>query len=161
YERLLISDDADDQKILPVWSKNLENAERLVGNLAEERDRRIADLAGREQVAVQNELLTASFVEIEADRSEAYREAGLVLREDLLDRVLALCRDTSADDLLELRAAVIQRSDQLAKLAERARFDSSLGVAIARRLADALAEPATYDATSRSLLRAAVEYFLL
>ena len=41
YERLLVSDDADDQKILPVWAKNLDNAERLVANLADERDRRI------------------------------------------------------------------------------------------------------------------------
>jgi SNF2 family DNA or RNA helicase len=161
YDRLLISDDADDQKILPVWSKNLENAERLVANLAEERDRRIGDLAGREQVAVQNELLAASFVEIEADRSEAYRETGLVLREDLLDRLLGLCRDTSAAEVLELRAAVIERGDQLAKLSEQARFDSGPGVAIARRLADALAQPDSLDAPSRALLRAAAEYFLL
>jgi ATP-dependent helicase HepA len=161
YERLLVSDDGDDQRILPVWSKNLENAERLVANLAEERDRRVADLAGREQVAVQNELLTTSFVEVEPDRSEAIRQAGVILREDLFDRLLGLCRDTTVDELTQLRAAVIQRGDQLAKLSERAHFESGVGLGIARRLTDALTDAHAFDATERTLLRAAADYFLL
>jgi hypothetical protein len=161
YDRLLISDDADDQKILPVWAKNLENAERLVANLAEERVRRIGDLAGREQVTVQNELLTASYIAIEPDLSPTIREAGLVLREPLFDRLLGLCRDTSPADLKALSAAVVERGDQLVKLSERARLDSRVAVRIAQRLREALASGDAFDATQRMLLRAAIDYFLI
>ena len=104
---------------------------------------------------------TASFVEVEADRSEAFREAGVILPEDLLDRLLALCRDTSVDELDESRKAVIARGEQLVKLSERTQFDASPGLAIAQRLSEALIDADEFDASSRSLLRAAVDYFLL
>src|SRR5207248_785513 len=74
YDRILVSDDGDDQRILPVWAKNLENAERVVATLAEERDRRIGELAGRDHIGVQHELLAASFVEIEPDHGDEIRE---------------------------------------------------------------------------------------
>ncbi len=70
YDRLLASDDADHQKILPVWATNLDNGERLVASLADERERRISDLAAREQVGVQHELLAVSYVEVVPDARE-------------------------------------------------------------------------------------------
>ena len=42
----------------------LENAGRVVRNLATERDRRLAELQARDQVAAQHELISASYVEI-------------------------------------------------------------------------------------------------
>lgn len=46
---------------------NVENAERGLGNVAEDRERRLAALSGREIVTAQHEALTASFVEIVPD----------------------------------------------------------------------------------------------
>ena len=161
YDRILVSDDGDDQRILPVWAKNLENAERVVATLAEERDRRIGELAGRDHVGVQHELLTASYVEIDADRRDEIRERGIVLPHDLYDRLVALCRETTADELAAMRAIVTERADQLAKLAERTSFDATTGIAVATMLARALEHAGSLDPTGRALLRASVDYFLL
>jgi SNF2 family DNA or RNA helicase len=158
YDRLLISDDPDDAKILPVWAKNLENAERLVETLAEERDRRIADLAGREQVAIQHELLATCFVEIQPDSSRIVER--LDLPERLHDLVAGLIRPTTPEELQSLRAGVNERCDQLSRLAELKRFDANLGIATGRRLAAAL-DDSSLDDEQRALLRAAVDYFLL
>jgi ATP-dependent helicase HepA len=161
YDRLLVSDDADEQKILPVWAKNLENAERVVANLAEERERRLADLTGRDQVGVQHELLAVSFVEIDADQREAIRERGIILPRDLFDRLAPLCRETTVEELIAMRASVTERADQLAKLAERTSFDATTGIAVATNLATALEDVDSLDPTDRSLLRAAIDYYLL
>ena len=136
YTRLLVSDDADDAKKLPVWAKNLDNAERLVENLAEERDRLIADLEGREQVAIQHELLAASYVEIQPDVTDEVQRLGL--SDQLMDHLLGQLRVTSQDELTAIRATVVERTDKLAKLSETTRFDSRLGVETGRRLATAL-----------------------
>jgi hypothetical protein len=66
-ERLGHSDDPDHQRILPVWRKNLQNAERDLAAVGGDRDRRLAELVGRETVTAQTETLTASWVEIVAD----------------------------------------------------------------------------------------------
>ena len=158
YERLLISDDPDDAKILPVWAKNLDNAERLVENMAEERDRRIADLAGREQVAIQHELLAASYVEVQPDLSEEI--GGLELPDQLHERVVGLVRPTSSEDLATLQMAVTERGEKLVKLSETKRFDPSVAVTIANDLSSALADTSSLR-SDRALLRAAVDYFLL
>ena len=113
YDRLLVSDDADDQKILPVWAKNLEDAEHMISNLAEERDRRLTELNGREQVGAQHELLTVSYVEVEPDPSDEIRETGLVLPAHLFDRVFELYRPAKPDDLRSLRPVVLERADKL------------------------------------------------
>ena len=63
-DRLSQSDDPDVQRILPVWLKNLQNAERDLAAVDGERDRRLAQLIGRETVTAQTEALTASWVEI-------------------------------------------------------------------------------------------------
>ena len=69
-DRLSQSDDPDAQRILPVWRKNLQNAERDLEAVDGDRDRRLAQLVGRETVTAQTETLTASWVEIVPD-SEA------------------------------------------------------------------------------------------
>ena len=61
------SEDPEVQRIIPVWRKNLETAERSLANVAEDRDRRLAALAGRDVVTAQHEALTASFVDIVPD----------------------------------------------------------------------------------------------
>jgi SNF2 family DNA or RNA helicase len=66
-ERLSGSVDADVQRILPVWRKNLQNAERDLDAVAGERERRLAQLTGQETVTAQTETLTASWVEIVPD----------------------------------------------------------------------------------------------
>ena len=66
-ERLEQSSDPEVQRILPVWRKNLENAERALATVAADRERRLAQLSGRETVTAQNEALTASYVRIVPD----------------------------------------------------------------------------------------------
>jgi hypothetical protein len=161
YDRLLVSDDADEQRILPVWAKNLENAERVVANLAEERERRLAELVGRDQVGVQHELLAASFVEIESDQREAIRERGIVLPRELYERLVGLCRQTTVEELRLLHAAVTERAEKLAQLGERTSFDPHTGIAVAIKLATALERADSLEPVDRSLLRAAVDYYLL
>jgi ATP-dependent helicase HepA len=64
YERVRSSLDPGEQRIVPVWAKNLENAETVLASLEEESVKRLAELSGREQVTAQHELLTVSFVQI-------------------------------------------------------------------------------------------------
>lgn len=63
-ERLEASSDSEVLRIVPVWRKNLEIAERDLTSIDGEQARRLAQLAGRETVSAQSELLTASWVEI-------------------------------------------------------------------------------------------------
>jgi hypothetical protein len=62
--RLEASESPEERRILPVWQKNLEDARRRVDQLGEERDRRLRDLIGRDEVSASNQLIAASFVEI-------------------------------------------------------------------------------------------------
>ena len=61
-ERLKGSENADEQRILPVWTKSLENAQRTVATLVADRERRIRELDARNQVAVQQQLMTGAYV---------------------------------------------------------------------------------------------------
>lgn len=63
-ERVLASGGTCVQHIIPVWTRNLENAKRVEEGLAEERQRMMGALTGRGQVTAQHEIFTASFVEI-------------------------------------------------------------------------------------------------
>ena len=64
FERVSASDAPEIQRIVPVWLKNLENAKGVVDGLAAERERRMNELNGREQVTAQHELLGISFISI-------------------------------------------------------------------------------------------------
>jgi ATP-dependent helicase HepA len=64
FERLSASDDPDVQRILPVWAKNLETARRVAEAVASDRERRLGELVGRDQVSAQHQMMTSSFVTI-------------------------------------------------------------------------------------------------
>jgi superfamily II DNA or RNA helicase len=65
-ERLRASDNPDEIKILPVWVKNLETAQRTADALTVDRERRLGELAARDQVAAQQQMMTGAFVAITA-----------------------------------------------------------------------------------------------
>lgn len=64
FDSVSLSQDPSVLRIIPVWAKNVENARRVVEGLATERLRRIGELAGRDQVSAQHEMLTGAFVAI-------------------------------------------------------------------------------------------------
>jgi ATP-dependent helicase HepA len=64
FDRLSTSDDPNTQRIVPVWAKNLETARRVLDTLATDRERRLSELNGRDQVSAQHEMMTAAFVTI-------------------------------------------------------------------------------------------------
>lgn len=63
-ERLRSSDNPDEIRISPVWAKNLETAQRTVDALAADRERRLRELDHRDQVAVQQQMMTGAYVVI-------------------------------------------------------------------------------------------------
>ena len=69
-DRLLASDNPDEIKIRPVWLKNLETADRMVESLAADRERRLRELAARDQVVVQQQMMTGAYVRIEPAAQE-------------------------------------------------------------------------------------------
>lgn len=56
--------DPTERRIIPVWQKNLENVTQLSENIKEERESRLGELRGRDQVSAQHEIISASFVKI-------------------------------------------------------------------------------------------------
>jgi len=73
-ERIKSSDNPDEIRILPVWVKNLEIAQRTVDALTTDRDRRLRELDARDQVAVQQQMMTGAYVLVtaaEPDQPEA------------------------------------------------------------------------------------------
>lgn len=71
FERVNESSDSEVQRIVPVWRKNVETAANLVAGIKTERERRLAQLATRDVVTAQHEVLTASFVEIVPEQESA------------------------------------------------------------------------------------------
>ena len=63
-ERLRSSDNSDEHRILPVWLKNLQTAARTVEVLAADRERRLRELDNRDQVAIQQQMMTGAYVVI-------------------------------------------------------------------------------------------------
>jgi len=63
-ERIRNSPDQEVQRIIPIWSKNLENARRTVQTVESDRVRRLAELEGTANVTAKQDLLTASYVQI-------------------------------------------------------------------------------------------------
>jgi SNF2 family DNA or RNA helicase len=65
-ERLRASENPDEIRIMPVWVKNLEIAQRTANALAAERERRLRELDARDQVAAQQQMMTGAYVSIMA-----------------------------------------------------------------------------------------------
>lgn len=70
-DRFLASTDENERKIIPVWEKNLENAERLVEELEAERERRLAELERHRHPVVDHQLVAVGRVEVVAPATVA------------------------------------------------------------------------------------------
>ena len=162
FERLALSTDPDVQKIVPVWARNLEDARRHVEQLAEERERRLGALVGREHIAAQHELLSASWVEIMPDPADALRAGGVEDRA-IIRRVQERAARTSTVGIAKRIDHAEKHLAKLEQLATEGRWKGD--IANARRCASLLAEwkerAGELDAGSRFLLRGAIDYFLL
>jgi SNF2 family DNA or RNA helicase len=159
-ERLSASDEADVQRIVPAWVKNLENATRVVEGLEEDRLRRLGELAGRDQVSAQHGLLTASYVEIQPDPTPLLGEIRRALPAPLFDRLRSACRWSTDEDLAAWATAVTDRRKKLRALASSHRFDSEVALRSADALLKLIAIGEGMGARERFVLSGAVDYFL-
>jgi hypothetical protein len=62
--RVSESTDPTVRRIIPAWQKNLENVIQLAERTKVERESRLNELRGREQISAQHEIISASFVDI-------------------------------------------------------------------------------------------------
>jgi ATP-dependent helicase HepA len=62
--RVLESTDPTVRRIIPAWQKNLENVIQLTERIKVERESRLNELRGREQISAQHEMISASFIDI-------------------------------------------------------------------------------------------------
>jgi len=62
--RISESTDPTVRRIIPAWQKNLDNVIQLTERTKVERESRLNELRGREQISAQHEMISASFVEI-------------------------------------------------------------------------------------------------
>ena len=159
-ERLRSSPEDADRRILPVWEKNVDSAQRMVASVAEERAERLGELVGRDQVTAQHELLTASSVTIEPDPRpllDQIRETVAPLRFAQFERH---CTRVDAAELTARRPDLEKRRSQLVLLAQKHRFQIRLAKSIADALIAALADVDSYAGSELSLLNGAIGYFL-
>jgi ATP-dependent helicase HepA len=162
FERLAQSDDPDVQRILPVWSKNLENARRTVSILDDERQRRLGELAGRDHVTAQHGLFSCSYIEILPDPTAVLRVSHPDISHDICKAFRKCCRRTSLEELRDCTQPIATRRAQLEQVAAAGHaFDLNSGLLIADRLAVLIASADGLDRDQRFLLQGAIEYYLL
>ena len=159
-ERIRASHEDADRRILPVWEKNVEGAQRMIESIAEERSKRLDELAGRDHVTAQHELLVASFVAIEPDPKPLLDQVRETLTPKMFALFQRLCVRVSADELAKRRAALEKRRGQLIQLAQKHRFQIALATSVADALLAALADIERYSSSELTLLKGAVEYFI-
>lgn len=159
-DRIRISPEDADRRILPVWEKNVETAERMLEVIAQEREARLGELIGRDHVAAQHELLTASFVSVEPDPRPVFDEIRSHLAPQLFAQFQRLSASISASHLTARRATLEKRREQLLLLARRHRFQIGLATSIADALLEALKTAGQYAPAERMLLNGAIGYFL-
>ena len=98
-ERIRASPEDAGRRILPVWEKNVEGAQRMIESITEERSKRLAELDGRDHVSAQHELLVASFVAIEPDPKPLFDQVREGADPDDVRLVQRLCVSVSAHEL--------------------------------------------------------------
>jgi hypothetical protein len=76
WRKVAQSDDPDVQKIVPVWAKNVEYARRVLDLLSGERERRLKELRGRDQVSAKSEVIAGSYVKIRDQASSGDQPVG-------------------------------------------------------------------------------------
>jgi superfamily II DNA or RNA helicase len=161
FARLSESDDPSVQKVLPAWAAKVKTARRHVEHATEERERRVAELAQLDQVAAQHQRIAASYVEIRNDPSELLPIESLA--RDLHDRLRALARPTTSEELEACVDRLHEHASKLQTLARQSkgRFDATTALRIASDLATAARGAADLSDQSRALLRGAIDYFIL
>jgi ATP-dependent helicase HepA len=160
YERLAASDEEADRRILPVWEKNVETAQRMVEATKVERQRRLAELDGRDRVTAQHEIFAASFVSIEPDPEPLFEQARVALSPGTFDRFRRLCHPATATEINGLIPELAKRRTAVLKLAQRHEFNVRLAVEIADALAAVIKDASRLSGSELNLLHGAVAYFL-
>lgn len=159
-ERIRMSSEEADRRILPVWEKNVDSAERMAESIEQERRARLVELSGRDHVTAQHELLTASYVVIEPDPQPLFDRIGEALTPSMFAQFKRLCGRVSAEELSSLRPALAKRRAQLVALAQKHRFQVRLATSIADGLIHALDQLDRYAPSELSLLNGAIGYYL-
>ena len=129
----------------------MEGAQRMIESIAEERSKRLDELAGRDHVTAQHELLVASFV-IEPDPKPLFDQVRETLTPKMFALFQRLCVRVSADELAERRAALKKRRGQLIQLAQKHRLQIALATSVADALLAALADIERYSSSELMLL---------
>jgi hypothetical protein len=159
-ERIKLSPEDADRRILPVWEKNVDSAERTAESIEHERAERLAQLSGRDHVTAQHELLTASYVVIEPDPQPLFDRIGEALTPSMFLQFKQLCERARPEELTARRPALEKRRVQLVALAEKHRFQVRLATSIADGLMHALDRLDGFAPSELSLLNGAIGYYL-
>jgi SNF2 family DNA or RNA helicase len=157
-ERLSASDDEADRRILPVWQKNAEVAARTVDGLARERERRLAELDGRDRVIAQHELFSASYVSIESDPRPLLDALRADLSPETYELFARKCSRADGAAIAARRPLVETRRAQLVAHSRRHRFDVRLAVGIADALIAAIDGAERHPGSELALLNGAIGY---
>ncbi len=159
-ERIRSSPEDADRRILPVWEKNAESAERMVESIERERSARLAELEARDHVTAQHELITASYVVIEPDPQPLFDRIEEELTPSMFARFKRLCERVSGADLASRRPSLEKRRSQLVALAQQHRFHVRLATSVADGLIRALDRLDGYAPSELRLLNGAIGYYL-
>lgn len=161
HERVSNSDDPTVLRIVPVWAKNLERAQRALETTSVERERRLRELEGREHVSGQHSRLAAFAVDVHPDPLVGVPNDSSETTGRTRETLRSLAVPTSEAELAILIGSVKKHVAKLTLLAEKHRFDSRVGIGIGEALLEVQRRSPQLDAAGRSILRGAVEYFLL
>jgi hypothetical protein len=159
-ERLEVSPDDADRRILPVWRKNAEIAGRILEGLEIEREKRLAELEGGGRVTAGQERFSASYVSISRDPKPLLESLRADLEPGTFEMFRRGCRLVAHDQLARQRPAVTRRREQLVQLARSRSFNVGLATAIADALLAALDGSPGLAPSELMLLNGAVGYFL-
>jgi hypothetical protein len=151
---------AGTQAVVPLWTKNVQNAMAVVDSLARERTQRLAELESKQQVSGQHSLLAASYVEVHPDPRMSLRSLREELTDPLFQSLRRRMRWCAERELNDWRTQVQVRRAKLRDLATRASFDSQTADTVAEALESWLGRPDRLGEVDRFLLAGAVDYFL-
>jgi hypothetical protein len=160
YARLAASEEESSKRILPVWAKNVETAERMVETVEEERRERLAELEGKDQVSAQQSLYSASFVLIDPDPQPLFDQVEAELPPGMFIHFRRLSRPVTTDRIEALVPEIAKRRKGLLRLAQTREFNVRLAVGVADALARAIEDVERYSPEELNLLYGAVGYFL-
>jgi hypothetical protein len=159
--RLRESPEDADRRILPVWEKNVETSRAMLDSVEHQREQTIAELAHRDHVSAQHQLIAASYVSIEPDPAPLFAQVQASLTSSMFATFKRMCTRTTAADLLPRRSELTKRRQELARVADKLAFDLPLATAIADALIAALDRIDSFTPRELNLLSGAISYFLV